>query len=162
MFNVISIIGVMSNACLIAFGSSNFENNFLSTLDPDMKLAIRILFVFAFENTILLIKYGISVLIPDVSGPVQESIERIRYQTALLNDEIPEAEDDPNATGKINDQRFLAPEIMESDVDADSMPIQESKIREKPNLEALISEVYEGNRFANQPTLPRKQTKSNI
>ncbi|XP_035216558.1 anoctamin-9-like [Stegodyphus dumicola] len=75
IINFINVCGVISNAFLIAFTSE---------LGRESSLEIKFAIVIGFEHFVFLMKYAISLLIPDVPTWVKNSLKKERYLVSYL------------------------------------------------------------------------------
>ncbi|KAJ3235140.1 Anoctamin-6 [Chytriomyces hyalinus] len=83
LLHCISSVGVITNGIVIAFASSSFKRSVLSQFDPESHLAIRILFVVAFEHFVGSVRISARKMISPVPKSVRIAVGRRVYRTAL-------------------------------------------------------------------------------
>eukprot|EP00003_Mantamonas_plastica_P012047 TRINITY_DN2201_c1_g1_i6.p1 TRINITY_DN2201_c1_g1~~TRINITY_DN2201_c1_g1_i6.p1 ORF type:complete len:512 (-),score=156.02 TRINITY_DN2201_c1_g1_i6:506-2041(-) len=73
ILDALSVIGVLTNALVIAFTSEQL----------DVTLSWKFWTVFIFEHSVLLLKVALAALIPDIPERIQDEIEKEEYQMRL-------------------------------------------------------------------------------
>ncbi|CAG8647096.1 4116_t:CDS:10, partial [Ambispora gerdemannii] len=77
---VISILAVLTNAAILAFHSSYMKKKFEEIVGEDGSLlSARLVFILAFENFVLFVKFLVAYFIPDVPNSLKVAIKRHEY-----------------------------------------------------------------------------------
>ncbi|KAI8616362.1 calcium-activated chloride channel-domain-containing protein [Chytriomyces sp. MP71] len=79
----ISSIGVVTNAIVIAFASSSFQRNVLDKFSPDSQLAVRIIFVVAFEHLVGSVRLAVRRFVSPVPNCVKIAVAQRVFREAL-------------------------------------------------------------------------------
>ncbi|KAJ3066661.1 hypothetical protein HDU98_010058, partial [Podochytrium sp. JEL0797] len=79
----IATVGVLTNAIVIAFASSSFQANVVDRFPENSQLAIRILFVVAFEHFVGAVRVLVKKFVSSVPDSVRVAVGRRVYRTAL-------------------------------------------------------------------------------
>jgi hypothetical protein len=78
-------LGVLINACTIAFSSPYFESAYLSYFDSDVgKWAGRLGFILTFEHTVFGVYWIVKYLMPLQPRKVSEAIKRHEYVEKMV------------------------------------------------------------------------------
>ncbi|KAJ3016164.1 UNVERIFIED_CONTAM: Anoctamin-7 [Siphonaria sp. JEL0065] len=83
LLGYISSIGVVTNAIVIAFASSSFEKNIVVHFHVDSQLAVRVMFVIAFEHFVGGIRLLVRHFLPSTPQSVRVVMAKRAYRTAL-------------------------------------------------------------------------------
>ncbi|RUP47049.1 hypothetical protein BC936DRAFT_146189 [Jimgerdemannia flammicorona] len=79
ILNILSIISVLTNGAIIAFQSAYMERVLINRFGQENLLASRLGFLIVFEHAVLLLKFLLAYLIPDMPTFVKVAIERESY-----------------------------------------------------------------------------------
>ncbi|KAJ3207444.1 Anoctamin-7, partial [Dinochytrium kinnereticum] len=91
---LMSRIGIMVNALIIAFSSQYFNKRYIGWVDEGYRLGAKLAFALLFEHLVFLVVFMIDRLTPDTPGHIRSMIERQKYLTRLENEEEYEMEDE--------------------------------------------------------------------
>ncbi|KAI8618421.1 calcium-activated chloride channel-domain-containing protein [Chytriomyces sp. MP71] len=95
----VTFLGILVNACIIAFSSGYFHQTFLAQFENDStaKTGIQLAFILIFEHAVLLITGIFEWIIPAEPKMISNAVERESYLNRVANGEICEVDDDNDA-----------------------------------------------------------------